>query len=476
MLTLSRLQLSAALVIAIGLPSLQVAGQEGSPVKADVVVTAEGLAACTPGSPGPACRQAALADALRRAVEKGVGILVVGDTSTKNYQLIRDIIRTSAEGFVKDYRILDERRENDTCRVKIEARVAPGEPEQSLRFMCKRLKDEMNPTFSISVDDVVVGASANLRIAQKAIENDLAALGLRVAGQKISAGIGIRGYAYADPLGEAVEGTKVFSADAAASMSVTDLSSGTVLPSVNVSLRQPIVGLSRDRANRQAIEAACRLWVRRNIPLIAASLLDSGKPAPVEISPSDSRDSALPTPAADIPQTDQSARPEGAGTAPEGPRMKIKPDALDELARKLKASVTAKSEFTSLPVDVAIARFQAIGVSDPALADDVLEDLSTSLVKMEVFELVERSQLDKVLQELRIQNSGLIDSATAKKLGKLVGAKAVLVGSISDRKDCFVINARLINTESGRVRVAESIVVDKGTELEPVILRAGPRR
>ena len=474
MLASRRLHLSAVLIVATIVLSLPLAGEEPGRAGTDVVVTAEGLAACASGSSSPACRQAALADALRRAVEKGVGTLVLGETSTKNYQLVRDTVRTSAEGFVRDYRILDERLENGIYRVRIEARVAPGTPEQSLRFVCKRLKEELNPTFRVSVNDVIVGASADLRIAEKVIENELAALGLSTAGRKkTSTGVAIRGQVFADPLGEAIEGTKVFSADAAASLSVTDLSSGIVLPSMNVSLRQPIVELSQDRANREAIETVCRLWIRRNIPLIAAALLDPGKPAPVELGPREENPLSPTDLGPRIPPSDEPPR---TSATPEGPRLKLKPGVLDELARKLKASVTAKSEFASLPVDAAVARFQAIGISDPALVNDVLEDLSTALVKMEVFELVERSQLDKVLQELRIQNSGLIDSTTARKLGKLVGAKAVLVGSISDRKDCFVINARLINTESGRVRVAESIVLDKETELEPIVLHAGPRR
>ena len=154
-------------------------------------------------------------------------------------------------------------------------------------------------------------------------------------------------------------------------------------------------------------------------------------------------------------------------------RLAIKPEALSQLAEKLKSSAVEKSEFASMPVDIAIAKFKVIDSEDQAAADDVLEDLSTALAKTGTFELVERSQLDKVLQELRIQNSGLIDSATAMKLGKLVGAKAVLIGSISDRGDCIVINARLINTESGRVLIAESVVMDKDVEREPTVLHAG---
>jgi len=464
----------AAVLLVETLLIVPLAAEEQSPAGKDIVVVAEGLAACTSRGPESACRHAALADALRRAVEEAVGVLVEGDTRSENYQLVRDTVRTTAEGFVREYRILDEGRENDTYHVKIEARVAPGKPQKSLRYICRRLSEEVNPAFRVSVDD-----PAGADVAERAISGKLAALGLRtVTGRKASessAGvvIEIAGAVEVDALGEPVAGTKIFSAGASAALSVIDSASGVVLPSVNVSLAQPVVAVSQDQANRQAVEAVSALWIERNIPLIAAALLEPGEPVAVE---GDSPGDRISVPSGVEPNVGVPDQPDSgaAWVSVEGQRVLIEPGALAQLAQKLRASITEKSEFSSLPADIAVARFRTIGVSDPGLVEDVLEDLSTALVKTGVIELVERSQLDKVLRELRIQHSGLIDSATAKKLGKLVGARAVLVGSISDRNDCLVINARLINTESGRVTIAESIVVDK--EREPFILRAGPRR
>ena len=432
------------MIAAVVLTSASLAGE-----MKDIVVTAEGLAACTSGSD---CRHAALADALRRAVEKAVGTFVEGDTHTKNYQLVQDTIHTTSDGFVRDYRVLDEGSADGVYRIQIEARVAPGSPEQSLGHLCRRLREEINPVFRISVDAPPEAGTE--------ISNRLAALGLRVtADQGTSADIIIKGRVEIDALGEPVPGTKVFSAEASTELTVTD-SSSDIIPCINVSLAQPAVALSQEQARKEAVRAACKLWVERNIPLISSTLLEPGKPLQIETH-------------GDTP-TELPIAKETPQIVSDGPREKIKPEAMTQLADKLKASVAEKSEFGSLPVDIAVARFKLIGVSDPTVADDILEDLSTALAKTGVFELVERSQLDKVLQELRIQNSGLIDSTTAMKLGKLIGAKAVLVGSVSDRKDCLVINARLINTESGRVRIAESVVVDKETERQPFVLKAGP--
>ena len=422
----------------------------------DITVTAEGFAACPADASKSSCRQAALADALRRAVENAVGVFVEADTRTKNYRTAQDVVRTTAEGFVRDYRILDEGIEDGAYRVKIEARVAPGPPEQSLKRICRRLREEVNPSFSISVD----GA------AGRAISNRLSALGLAVTTKKGT--ISVRGSVNAEPVGEVIPNTKVYSAGASADLSVIESRSGTVLPSVAVSIPQHIPAVTQEQSNRMAVEAACGLWVERNMPLIAAGLLEPGRP--VETPSGAEIASSAPV----VSEIMTASLPQVIVIPSDNRRIIFEPDALAPLAKKLKDAVAAKPDFISTPAEVAIARFAGIGISDPAAVEDVLEDLSTALVKTGVFQLVERSRLDDVLRELRIQNSGLVDSSTAKKLGRLVGAKAVLVGSISDRKDCYVINARLINTETGIVGIAESIVIDKAPE--PVILRAGPGR
>jgi hypothetical protein len=391
----------------VWITSFPAMGQEQASVGQDIVVTVDGMAACPAGQPSASARHAALADALRRAVEKAVGVRVEGDTRTKNYALTRDTIRTTSEGFVRDYSILEEGAANGMYRVKIQATVAPGKPEKSLQDLCKQLRSEINPAFVITVTNP----------AGRTLSNAVAALGLRVVTAKTSKSIIISGKVMADPLGEAVSGSKIYSANAAANLSVKDAASGTIIPSVGVSLPQPVVGVSRSQANGKAADAACRLWIERNIPIIATSLLDPGKPVDLKAG-SDSASygaagSGSTAPSESSPVT----------VVPSRGSLEIGPDAMNALASKLKTSVE-KSVFAPAPVSVAIAGFKGIGTSDKASVEAALEDLSTALVKTGVFQLVERSELDKVLRELRIQNSGLIDSSTARKLGKLVGSKS----------------------------------------------------
>lgn len=158
----------------------------------------------------------------------------------------------------------------------------------------------------------------------------------------------------------------------------------------------------------------------------------------------------------------------GGGTtplpAPEGYVIPIDPRSISELVSGLKEQVAGDSKLGgSIPIQLAVGKFKPIsdptkGTMSPTVGDNVLEDLSTELIKSRSFKLVERSQMEQILAELKInETTGLIDSATAKKLGKMTGANAVLIGSISDRGKYAVINCRLINTETGEASIAEQV-------------------
>ncbi len=69
--------------------------------------------------------------------------------------------------------------------------------------------------------------------------------------------------------------------------------------------------------------------------------------------------------------------------------------------------------------------------------------------------MVERRQMDRVLVELGLQQSGLIDPETAAKVGKQLGAFAVLTGSVTPTKPGHArTHARLVKVSTGEVLVA----------------------
>jgi TolB-like protein len=153
----------------------------------------------------------------------------------------------------------------------------------------------------------------------------------------------------------------------------------------------------------------------------------------------------------------QPVTPAGTLVAPAAPFV-VDPGDIEKLATALRKRVEAKAELKEKVATgfIAVMTFNLIDIPSPSIAQNIAEDFSTKLINAE-FQLVERGQLDKALKELKIHDSALVDQATAKKLGQLTGCTYILVGSVSDRGQFIVINARILETATGKALVAESV-------------------
>jgi hypothetical protein len=77
------------------------------------------------------------------------------------------------------------------------------------------------------------------------------------------------------------------------------------------------------------------------------------------------------------------------------------------------------------------------------------------LVTLRRFKVIERSALNKVLEEQSLHASGLVDDKTATNLGKIAGADAIVLGSLNVTKTQTKVSARVIDTETGETIVAK---------------------
>src|SRR5262249_43673655 len=67
------------------------------------------------------------------------------------------------------------------------------------------------------------------------------------------------------------------------------------------------------------------------------------------------------------------------------------------------------------------------------------------------FDLVERGQLNKVVEELKLEGSDLVENWSGRQeLGRLARVHYLVFGSVS-RLGCLVIHARLVDVRSGLV-------------------------
>ena len=66
------------------------------------------------------------------------------------------------------------------------------------------------------------------------------------------------------------------------------------------------------------------------------------------------------------------------------------------------------------------------------LARAAADALTTKLVQTGKFRVIERQQLDKILHEQDLADTGRIDPSTAARIGKVLGVQAVIIGSVTE--------------------------------------------
>jgi TolB-like protein len=98
-----------------------------------------------------------------------------------------------------------------------------------------------------------------------------------------------------------------------------------------------------------------------------------------------------------------------------------------------------------------IAKYDGLG---KAMSSMLISDIEAN-VSPKRLQLVERSQINKILKEQNFQKTSSVNKASAVKMGKLLGVKYLLVGDIFVLNDALVINSRLVDTETGDIKFTE---------------------
>lgn len=100
--------------------------------------------------------------------------------------------------------------------------------------------------------------------------------------------------------------------------------------------------------------------------------------------------------------------------------------------------------------NVAVIELEGIGIS--RLEASMLTDrLRASLVQTEKVNVMERGQMEAVLQEQGFQQTGCVDTECAVQLGRILGCEQIIIGSISKVGDVFSIIARVIDAGTGEI-------------------------
>jgi TolB-like protein len=134
---------------------------------------------------------------------------------------------------------------------------------------------------------------------------------------------------------------------------------------------------------------------------------------------------------------------------------------LSEKIKPATATVTTAAIPQSPPrkkISIAVIEFKTLNqeAQQISLGNLVSETFTSSLVNSSAFRIIERNQLDKVIKEMEMNQTGFIETTDAVEIGKMLHADAIITGSVALLAGQIQLNARIIDIESAYVISAET--------------------
>jgi curli biogenesis system outer membrane secretion channel CsgG len=90
------------------------------------------------------------------------------------------------------------------------------------------------------------------------------------------------------------------------------------------------------------------------------------------------------------------------------------------------------------------------------LGASISEMMVTALIQSNRFKVIERTQLDKIMEEQALGQTGALDDQTALEVGNILGVNAIVIGSVSFLKNIIELDTRLLNAANGEAITASS--------------------
>ncbi len=109
--------------------------------------------------------------------------------------------------------------------------------------------------------------------------------------------------------------------------------------------------------------------------------------------------------------------------------------------------------FSDEKIKIAIIDLKAEGISETT-ARTASEMIRTELVNTGFYDIVERAQMNQILQEQGFQQTGCTDQDCAVKLGRLISAHKIMIGTIGYLGGVIVLNVRIVDVEKGLAEYA----------------------
>ena len=139
-------------------------------------------------------------------------------------------------------------------------------------------------------------------------------------------------------------------------------------------------------------------------------------------------------------------------------------DAQDAVFKKIALSIQEKAK-KSNKTKIAVLAYQSLDEKNTRSGETISEEVIVHLVNNSVVSVIERNQVEKLLNELQFNQTGIMDAATAKKIGYGLGADALVIGSYTEINEKEIkIFTKLVDTETFQILGADQQVMKKPGE------------
>jgi tetratricopeptide (TPR) repeat protein len=137
--------------------------------------------------------------------------------------------------------------------------------------------------------------------------------------------------------------------------------------------------------------------------------------------------------------------------------------------RKLRCAVMILSIYTALTAIAADSHTRlaigTLGLTPETRDADLADSIEARLSAMGGFDLVERREIDAMLQEAGLNQSGIVRAKDAVRLGQMLRADQFLLGTSASINETNYLFVRLVDAKSGEIR-AINVFEDTGKSVE----------
>ncbi len=134
----------------------------------------------------------------------------------------------------------------------------------------------------------------------------------------------------------------------------------------------------------------------------------------------------------------------------------------------------------SLADEISLGKIRSLAVVDftdlqgnvTELGRFIAEEMALGLViAKKQLSVVDRTHLRALLQEHKLASTGVINPATARRLGEIAGVEALVTGTITPLGDSVRLVVKVLDTNTARILAASSVEIAKTKTIEELMAR-----